>query len=157
LISAIQSAPTAREWGGAFSANGASHDSLGFQPQERDTHNHQERQRCVPWGGAISANGASHDSLGFQPQEHHAHNHHTLTEAAVEQLKSKFGGKPNSLVIALEDFRLKLAGTALGEAPRMETLAFLDRKLAFIHCRMERCEEDEAAEEEAKQAPAILP
>ncbi len=48
----------AMEWGveSRASANGAFHDSLGFQPQET--------------GQPIrSANGASHDSLGFQPQE----------------------------------------------------------------------------------------
>ena len=41
----------------AASATGASHDSLGFQPQDPS-------RNPFP-----SAKGASHDSLGFQPQD----------------------------------------------------------------------------------------
>lgn len=81
----------------------------------------------------------------------------TLTGAAVEQLKARFGGKPNSLAMAVEDFRLKMGESPLGDTHRMETLAFLNRRICVFRCQLERCEEEEAAAEEAKQAAAILP
>jgi hypothetical protein len=62
----------------------------------------------------------------------------------------------------LEDLRRKLAEapalpeTAPGEAHRTATLDFLNRRICVFRCHLERCEEEEAAEE-AKQAAAILP
>lgn len=81
----------------------------------------------------------------------------TLTEAALAQLKARFGGKANSLVMAVEDFRVKMAESPPGEAHRTETLGFLNRRICFLRSQLERCEEEEAAAEEAKQAAAILP
>ena len=81
----------------------------------------------------------------------------TLTEAAVDQWRARFGGKLNRLVVALEAFRQQMAGVAPGEAQRTATLGFLNRRICQLQSQLERCEEEESAAEEAKQAAAVLP
>jgi len=86
-----------------------------------------------------------------------------LTEAAVQALAGRFGGKPNSLVNDLDAFRRKLVAepdrldAAARERQKAETLTFLDRKIGGIQCWLARCADEEGYEEDARQAAAVLP
>ena len=85
-----------------------------------------------------------------------------LTEAAVQALAGRFGGKPNSLVNDLDAFRRKLVAepdrldAAARERQKAETLTFLDRKIGGIQCWLARCADEEGYEEDARQAAAVL-
>jgi hypothetical protein len=84
-----------------------------------------------------------------------------LTEAAI---KIPFFGKPNSLSRELEGLRVRLsqnsdgAGPASGrEANKQQALRAIDRKLERLESCKADCEKREAAEEQARQAAAVLP
>jgi hypothetical protein len=84
-----------------------------------------------------------------------------LSEAAI---KIPCHGKPNILSVELEKLRLRLSKNLNGtdEAARREenkkrALSYIDRELATLQWRKDRCEKREAAEEEARQAAAVLP
>jgi hypothetical protein len=83
-----------------------------------------------------------------------------LTEAAI---KSAFG-QPTIYSKKFEELRLRLSQNANGadEATRREenkkqALALIDRELADLRWLQNRCAKREAAEEEARQAAAVLP
>jgi len=86
-----------------------------------------------------------------------------MTEAAVQALAGRFGGKPNSLVNDLDAFRRKLVAEpdrlddAARERQKAETCIFLDRKIGGFQCWLARCAEEEGYEEDARQAVAGLP
>ena len=84
-----------------------------------------------------------------------------LTEAAI---RLPCFGKTNSLSLELEDLRLKqernpegLEPVALRERNKNQVLAFLDKELSLLMMRKTACETREDAEEEARQAAAVLP
>jgi hypothetical protein len=85
-----------------------------------------------------------------------------LTEAAIKKLAGRFGGKPNTLLLALEDFR-KQKERALGgmdvarEQQKAAALAFLTRRVSTYQSLRERCEEENEYAENARQAAAVLP
>jgi hypothetical protein len=86
-----------------------------------------------------------------------------LTEAAVQKLAADFGCPINSLVQELDSFRKKLEAepdrtdAAVKERQKAETLKFLDRKIHHFQFWQGRCLEQDEAEEEARQAAALLP
>src|SRR5665213_622848 len=84
-----------------------------------------------------------------------------LTEAAT---RLPCFGKTNSLSLELEELRLKqernpdgLEPMALRERNKNQVLAFLDKELSLLMMRKTDCETREDAEEEARQAAAVLP
>ncbi len=87
----------------------------------------------------------------------------SLTEAAVQKLAGRFGGKPNTLVLELEDFRknqdtVSLEGdAALRERQKTAALALLDRKLCGLQFNLKLREHDESCEEDARRAADVLP
>jgi hypothetical protein len=83
-----------------------------------------------------------------------------LTEAAI---KSAFG-EPNIYSHRFEKLHLRLSQNSNGadEATRREenkkqALSFIDRELADVRWLQNKCAKREAAEEEARQAAAVLP
>jgi hypothetical protein len=87
-----------------------------------------------------------------------------LTEAAIKDLVNGFGGKPNHLTRSLEKLLVKLKANedgldapTLRERNKKQALAFLDRQLGMLGWQKMNCEKREAAEEEARQAAAVLP
>jgi hypothetical protein len=85
-----------------------------------------------------------------------------LTDAAVQILD--VGGKPNSLMLRLAEFRSKfiqnpegLAESERKELHLKEVLGFLDRESRLLSWRTEECEERERKKEEAQQAADVLP
>jgi hypothetical protein len=85
-----------------------------------------------------------------------------LTESAVQ--KFPHHDKQNRLSLALENLRLQLSQNTDGadEATRREenkkqALAFIDRELSDLRWLQSRCEKRESAEEESRQAAAVLP
>jgi hypothetical protein len=86
-----------------------------------------------------------------------------LTDAAVQQLTGRFGGKPNSLTLSLEALRKEQEANPTDKEAkvpdhhRTAALAFLDRKLRHLQMQRERCDEEEYYAEEANQAAAELP
>ncbi len=86
-----------------------------------------------------------------------------LTEVAVQKLAARFDNKPNTLVLALQDFRasqgaLPVVDDSSGRANRKaEALHFMDKQLNGLNTvRLLHAEEREFAEE-AQQAAAVLP
>jgi ABC-type dipeptide/oligopeptide/nickel transport system ATPase subunit len=84
-----------------------------------------------------------------------------LTEAAV---KLPCRGRPNLLSIELEDLRLELLKNPAGadpagrrEANKKQVLSFIHGKLAELACNRANCVRRELAEENARQAVAVLP
>jgi len=87
-----------------------------------------------------------------------------LTKAAVQDLVSQFGGKPNHLTRSLEALRLKMQGNeegleapALRERNKKQALDFLGKELEMLTWQKMTCQQREEAEEEARQAAAALP
>jgi hypothetical protein len=85
-----------------------------------------------------------------------------LTEASLQ--KFRYEGKSNSLWGILEKLRLQLSENSNGEdeairreANKKEALRVIDRELTFLKWGRSHCEKREAAEEEARQAAAVLP
>jgi len=85
-----------------------------------------------------------------------------LTEAAVQ--KFRFHDKQNQLALELEKLRLRLSQNANGadeatrrEENKKEALRHIDRELSTVRWLQNRCAKREAAEEEARQAAAVLP
>jgi hypothetical protein len=85
-----------------------------------------------------------------------------LTESAVQKFPRH--DKQNRLSLALENLRLQLSQNTDGadEATRREenkkqALAFIDRELSDLRWLQSRCEKRESAEEESRQAAAVLP
>lgn len=86
-----------------------------------------------------------------------------MTERAVHDLARRFRGEANSLVDELDTLR-KLEANCEGlddatrrERTQAEALAFLDRKIGHLRFGQELCVDEEDAEEEARQAAAVLP
>jgi hypothetical protein len=84
-----------------------------------------------------------------------------LTEAAI---KIPFFGKPNSLSRELEGLRLRLSQNSDAADPasqreenKKQALRAIDRKLERLEGCKADCENRENAEEEARQAAAVLP
>ena len=85
-----------------------------------------------------------------------------LTEAAIQ--KFQYHDKPNRFSEELEKLRLRLSQNSNGadEATRREenkkqALAYIDRELTTVRWLQNKCAKREAAEEEARQAAAVLP
>jgi len=85
-----------------------------------------------------------------------------FTEAAIQ--KFHYSHKRNILSKELEELRLRLSQNSNGtdNAPRREenkkeALKYIDRELAVLHWRKAECDKREEAEEEARQAAALLP
>jgi len=86
-----------------------------------------------------------------------------LTETAIESLEGRFGGKTNSLVSQLREFR-KTMETALPrqdlpspEQKRAEALAYLDRRIWEFQNSKDCHVDEDRREDEARQAAAVLP
>jgi hypothetical protein len=84
-----------------------------------------------------------------------------LSEAAI---KIPCNGKPNIVSVGLEELRLRLSQNAEGADPanrkeenKKQALSYIDRELSLIQWGQGKCEKREAAEEEARQAAAVLP
>lgn len=86
-----------------------------------------------------------------------------LTESAVQKLAARFGSETNTLVQQLDAFRKKLEAepdrmeAAAQERQRAETLTFLDREINGFQFALACCADQEAYEEDARQAAAVLP
>jgi hypothetical protein len=86
-----------------------------------------------------------------------------LTEDAVQKFAARFGGEANRLVDKLETLRRRLGAEpdrmeAAGRVrQKAETLTFLDRQICGFQFSLERCVDEEEAEEDARQAAAVLP
>jgi hypothetical protein len=85
-----------------------------------------------------------------------------FSEAALE--KFRFEGKSNGLWARLKEVRRQLSENSTGaddavrrEANKKEALRVIDRELTFLEWSRSYCEKREAAEEEARQAAAVLP
>jgi hypothetical protein len=85
-----------------------------------------------------------------------------LTEAAIQNFG--YGGKRDSISMALEKLRLRLSQNSNGaeEATRREenkkaALTYIDHELSLLAYWEEHCRKREAAEEAARQAAAVLP
>ena len=85
-----------------------------------------------------------------------------LTEAAIQ--KFPYHDKPNWFSRELEKLRLRLSQNSNGvdeairkEENKKQALAYIDRELGMLRWRQTRCEKREAAEEQARQAAAVLP
>ena len=84
-----------------------------------------------------------------------------LTEAAIKML---FHGQPNTLSMGLAKLRMRLLQNPDGtdaasrrEENKKQALAYIDRELGRLESRKADCEKREAAEEETRQAAAVLP
>jgi hypothetical protein len=84
-----------------------------------------------------------------------------LTEASI---KIPFHGKPNRLSKDLEALRQRLSQNSKGtdaaarrEENKAQALEYIDRELQSLDWNKHDCEQREAAEEEARQAAAVLP
>lgn len=87
-----------------------------------------------------------------------------LTEAAVQSLADRFGGRPNGLVRSLETHRLEQDAAAAStpdptatEKIKAATLAFLNQKINIHRYRLEQCADEEEQEQKSRQAAAVLP
>jgi len=86
-----------------------------------------------------------------------------LTEVAVQKLAARFDNKPNTLVLALQDFRasqgtLPDVDDGPGRANRKaEALHFMDKQLNGLNTVRLLHAEDREFAEEAQQAAAVLP
>ena len=85
-----------------------------------------------------------------------------LTEASLKRFR--YDGKSNSLWAKLEKLRLQLSQNASGgdeairrEENRKQALAQIDRELTMLYWEQAQCKKREEAEEEARQAAAVLP
>jgi hypothetical protein len=85
-----------------------------------------------------------------------------LSKADVE--KFVFHGKTNIMAKKLEALRVGFTGDCEGaegaarrEENKKKVLAFIDRELCMVQWARRDCEKREAAEEEARQAAAVLP
>jgi len=85
-----------------------------------------------------------------------------LTKADVERFV--FHGKPNIMSKKMEALRVRLSQNSGGadeaarrEEVKKEALSFIDRELFTVEWAQRHCEKREAAEEEARQAAAVLP
>jgi hypothetical protein len=85
-----------------------------------------------------------------------------LTTADIERFV--FHGKPNIMSKKLEALRVRLSQNSEGAddaaqraEAKKEALAFVDRELRMVQWAQTDCEKREAAEEEARQAAAVLP
>ncbi len=86
-----------------------------------------------------------------------------LTEEILQKLAARFGDKPNTLVLSLEDFLRTQEAEATGdggagqEQRKTAALAFLDRRLRSLEVSRARLEEDREFAGEARHAAAVLP
>jgi heme oxygenase len=85
----------------------------------------------------------------------------SLTAEAVGRLAASFGGKVNSLVCQLDEFRLNEESASPDVRSPAEkkaaALAFLDRRITDLKWRRQCLMEEDLHEQEARQAAAVLP
>jgi hypothetical protein len=87
-----------------------------------------------------------------------------LTEAAVQKLVARFGGKPNVLTSKMDQLRQRLLqnpdgleGTDRRAWRKEQALLELNLELSLLERSEVECAEREEQEEEARQAAAVLP
>jgi hypothetical protein len=87
-----------------------------------------------------------------------------LTQASIQALVQKLGGQSNRLTSRMEQARSRfnenpdgLTGDALRERKMARTLAFLNEEGRKVELKRRTIEKQEASEEEARRAAAVLP